>query len=487
MLEFSISNQTLTRLDEMAVVSDSVNYLDCHFTFSPDWEGVTPVATFGHSEVAEPITVMIVDGVCRVPWEVIKPYGFYMAVYGSGETGEGAFTHIPTDTVTVEVAKSGVAEKVGPVTPTPDMYDTLLAEIRAQAEAAATAKTSAQASAQAASGSERAALNARNAAQTAAQVAEQKRSAAISAQLAAEQAAQEAEKWATNAAQAGQEAIDAAEQAARASDEAGKRAAAAAVSAQSASDSAQSALDSAQDAADTKEECFDIHQHITDIQNEVDAAAEVIQLRKSAVVQYTERVTRMHRETQEAALLTKGYAQGTAGYALMGTVTDPVWNADTVDTVSFGLWPGRRYMVKVDGRWYEGIAYAPDGSVQPVAEPAGQAEELTPETPSGDEGLTPEVPGGEDTDPPIVPDDPVVPDDSFYTGEAVLLAGPLEFNQWVNGSSAGTQISTTDASVQSIEVYTDGHHNARYYMEQAQAARDRCEEILRQLQALQGG
>ncbi len=145
MLEFSISNQTLTRLDETAVVSDSVNYLDCHFTFSPDWEGVTPVATFGHSQVAEPITVAIVDGVCRVPWEVIQPHGFSMAVYGSGKDGAGLFSHIPTDTVTVEVGKSGVAERVAPAAPTPDLYDTLMAEIQAGVAAATQAKAAAEA------------------------------------------------------------------------------------------------------------------------------------------------------------------------------------------------------------------------------------------------------------------------------------------------------------------------------------------------------
>ena len=128
MLEFCISNQLLTRLDGTEVFSDSENYLECAFQFSDDWAGLEAVATFGHSGVAEPISVRIVDGVCRAPHEVIHPYGFTLAVYGAGEQ-EGEITHVPTNLVTVEVGSAGVAQGLSIPQPTPSLYDSLLAQL----------------------------------------------------------------------------------------------------------------------------------------------------------------------------------------------------------------------------------------------------------------------------------------------------------------------------------------------------------------------
>lgn len=154
MLEFSISNQLLSRLDATTVVADSENYLECSFQFSQDWENTAAVATFGHSQVQEPISVRIVDGKCKVPHEVIKTYGFQLSVYGTAEEGTGTVCHIPTNVVAVEVEASGTGEGLTPSAPTKSMYDSLMTAILAGETAATEAKVSARASAEAAKGAQ---------------------------------------------------------------------------------------------------------------------------------------------------------------------------------------------------------------------------------------------------------------------------------------------------------------------------------------------
>lgn len=148
MLEFSVSNQLLSRLDATKVVADSENYLECAFQFSDDWANTAAVATFGHSKVANPISVRIVDGKCQVPHEVIKTYGFQLSVYGTAEGSRGDMCHIPTNVVTVEVEASGTGSGLTPTEPTKSMYDSLMAAITAGEKAVAEAKTSALASAE---------------------------------------------------------------------------------------------------------------------------------------------------------------------------------------------------------------------------------------------------------------------------------------------------------------------------------------------------
>lgn len=173
MLEFSVSNQLLSRLDATKVVADSENYLECAFQFSEDWDGAVAVATFGHSKVEKPVSVRIVEGKCLVPHEVIKTYGFQLSVYGTAEEDGGAVCHIPTNVVTVEVEASGAAQGLAAAEPTKSMYDSLMTAIAAGEKAATEAKVSAQASAGTAQGAanaaEEAAKNAATSAKSCAQ------------------------------------------------------------------------------------------------------------------------------------------------------------------------------------------------------------------------------------------------------------------------------------------------------------------------------
>lgn len=214
MLEFSISGQKLSRLDPTVVVGGSENYLACSFTFSEDWEGISAVAAFGHSKVAEPILVPVENGVCQVPHEVIQPYGFQLAVYGSGPAADGLFTHIPTDVATVEVEENGEARGLSSPEPTPSLYDSLMKKLKESEDAAVAAKVSAEGSAQAAATAAQEAQQAKAEAESKAGEAGDSALAAAasvqSVQTASAEAAQAAQaaKTAQDATQAAQAAVE---------------------------------------------------------------------------------------------------------------------------------------------------------------------------------------------------------------------------------------------------------------------------------------
>lgn len=144
MLEFSISNQLLSRLEATQVVSGSQNYLECRFQFSEDWDGLKKVAVFGHSTVETPIGVELEEDVCRVPHEVIEPYGFQVTVLGSGGV-DGEYTHVPTNVVTVEVVASGEDSGLE-AEPTQSLYDSVMVKLQQVQETTDKAKVASQAS-----------------------------------------------------------------------------------------------------------------------------------------------------------------------------------------------------------------------------------------------------------------------------------------------------------------------------------------------------
>lgn len=179
MLEFSVSNQLLSRLDGEQVVSGSRNYLECQFQFSEDWTGLKKVAVFGHGQVEKAIGVELEEDKCRVPHEVIEPYGFQVTLYGSGGDAEKGYTHVPTNVVTVEVAKSGEEEELE-VTPTQELYDSVMAKLGQVEETVNRAKVSSAADAQRAEEAAEGAGTAAQQAQTARRQAEEHALAAVS-------------------------------------------------------------------------------------------------------------------------------------------------------------------------------------------------------------------------------------------------------------------------------------------------------------------
>ena len=77
-LSFDVNGQQISKnpdCDFSGLVAGTRNYLQAHFSFSPDWDGCALIASFwkGSNEYAVPIK----DNVCMIPPEVLigKSYG----------------------------------------------------------------------------------------------------------------------------------------------------------------------------------------------------------------------------------------------------------------------------------------------------------------------------------------------------------------------------------------------------------------------------
>ena len=82
--EFRVINQTLSRVDSFEPVSGSKNYLLAFFDFTTkDWEQIDTKTAVFMNEQNDKIEVVISDGICFVPSEILKTSGFiYVSVYG---------------------------------------------------------------------------------------------------------------------------------------------------------------------------------------------------------------------------------------------------------------------------------------------------------------------------------------------------------------------------------------------------------------------
>ncbi len=115
MLKFNVKNQIITREDSFPVVADSRNYLEASFEFSEEWQGKI-TAIFGFC--GEFYSILIENGKCIVPWEVIKSPGFTVSVVCGDR--------ITANMTRVEVDLSGYFEGQTPKPPTPDVYQQIL-------------------------------------------------------------------------------------------------------------------------------------------------------------------------------------------------------------------------------------------------------------------------------------------------------------------------------------------------------------------------
>lgn len=95
MLSFSIDKQTLIRLDNQQVVTDSYNYLYAYFNFSSDWNNVNKNAIFEIN--GKTYTMPILNNISLVPWEVIVVPDFTVSAYGFTTT-----KRITTNSISVE-------------------------------------------------------------------------------------------------------------------------------------------------------------------------------------------------------------------------------------------------------------------------------------------------------------------------------------------------------------------------------------------------
>lgn len=115
-LQLKVDKQSIYRKDSNRVVADSKNYVTAHFEFSEEWTS-PKTALFANDEKVYSVILDENDS-CTVPWEVIKPYGFWISVF-CGDL-------ITANKAEVRVEESGYREGETPSPPTPDVYSQLM-------------------------------------------------------------------------------------------------------------------------------------------------------------------------------------------------------------------------------------------------------------------------------------------------------------------------------------------------------------------------
>ena len=116
-LRFSVDGQIITRKDNLPVVGGTQNYLYAEFDLSEEWNGLHQTAVFS-SNSGRHIGVVIENGQCAVPWEVLRGTEFWVGVF-AGE-------RITSNTVRVPVMTAVKTNATPGVQPTPSAYEMLV-------------------------------------------------------------------------------------------------------------------------------------------------------------------------------------------------------------------------------------------------------------------------------------------------------------------------------------------------------------------------
>ena len=121
MLEFAVKGQTLTRLDDFEPATETKDYLTASFTFEgDDWAELTKAAIFKLGKAA--YTVLIEEGKCKVPYEVLKAQTCICNKVGVTVFGVKGSVRATTNEVGVYIKPSGYVEGETPAELTPDLF-----------------------------------------------------------------------------------------------------------------------------------------------------------------------------------------------------------------------------------------------------------------------------------------------------------------------------------------------------------------------------
>lgn len=123
MLEFSVVNQKLTRIDMFYSVRDSKDYLTATFDFrTDDWKEMAKTAVFNTGKTdGSTYTVLMDSNTVKIPEICLKKSFFNVSVFG---VGKGA--RITTNIVKVELKSSGYTDGETPPEPEETVYEHIL-------------------------------------------------------------------------------------------------------------------------------------------------------------------------------------------------------------------------------------------------------------------------------------------------------------------------------------------------------------------------
>ena len=126
-INFTIASDKLTS-DIAKPISGNVNYYKCKFTFSDEWAELAKFAVFSRKDMT--YTIEIKDGSCLMPKEVLEESGnIAIGVFGTNAS-ETEYIRISTNPVTALVSTGAYKEGDTPETPTPDVWEEYLKQIK---------------------------------------------------------------------------------------------------------------------------------------------------------------------------------------------------------------------------------------------------------------------------------------------------------------------------------------------------------------------
>lgn len=127
-LRFTVSNQTIKRIDTFEPVARSVDYLYAHFDFlTREWDNSIKTAIFTSDNTSYEM-ILDENGNCKVPWESLQIDSasyIRVSVFGTGES------LVTVNTASVFVRKSGYSDDLeSSQDPTPGVYAQILSMVQ---------------------------------------------------------------------------------------------------------------------------------------------------------------------------------------------------------------------------------------------------------------------------------------------------------------------------------------------------------------------
>lgn len=122
-IDFKCVAQELARADSNVVAANAASTVYARFDLCAKWDGLGVYARFQHQSAV--YDVHLTDGAALIPWEVLKPTGFSVSLFGL----DGAGGRLTSNVVFNSVARSIDFEGAEPIPATPALIDVIIKQV----------------------------------------------------------------------------------------------------------------------------------------------------------------------------------------------------------------------------------------------------------------------------------------------------------------------------------------------------------------------
>ena len=146
-VNFKAEGQKLTVEEPRDFAIHTVNYIEAHFELGSNWDGFDSVRAIWTNKVDTIATVLTREGVCVVPWEVLKErYPVRVNLVGSIVADEVLTDRLTTEQIVAfNLPKNALISGTETADITPSQYEQFVANIREEADRAEQARDDAEA------------------------------------------------------------------------------------------------------------------------------------------------------------------------------------------------------------------------------------------------------------------------------------------------------------------------------------------------------